>query len=138
MLRLIMFLCFITFLFSCQKEDNTTDIPVNDMVPMGDMILAGTFSGTPGHTVKGTIKVFEKDGIKEIRLEGFSATNGPDLKIYLSKELSASNFISLGSLKSISGNQNYSIPGMPDLKEYKYVLVWCEQFTVLFGSALLG
>ena len=40
-------------------------------------------------------------------------------------------------MKSTIGKQSYEVTGMPDLDEYKFVLVWCEQFSVLFGKAEL-
>lgn len=65
------------------------------------------------------------------------ASNGPDLKVYLSKELQPVNFINLGALKSVNGNQVYGVTGMPDIMEYKYALVHCQAFNHLFGSAEL-
>ena len=138
MLRFLILLSFTVFLVSCKKENNTPEQPVDEMAPPGMEIVKGTFTSTPGHNVSGTAKIFEDNGRKELRLENFSSTNGPDLRVYLSKDLSASSFISLGSLKSVSGNQNYVITGMPDFTEFKHVLIWCEQFTVLFGSATIN
>ena len=65
------------------------------------------------------------------------ASNGPDLKVYLSKELQPVNFINLGALKSVNGNQVYDVTGMPDIMEYKYALVHCQAFNHLFGSVEL-
>ncbi len=46
--------------------------------------------------------------------------------------------MSLGKLKANSGNQNYEIPDGADLSKYNTVLIWCQQFSVLFGSAKLA
>jgi hypothetical protein len=70
-------------------------------------------------------------------VENFGTTNGPDLKVYLSKAASPQEFISLGDLKSTNGNQVYDIPGTPDFKKYRFVLIHCERFNHLFGSAEL-
>jgi hypothetical protein len=43
--------------------------------------------------------------------------------------------VSLGELKANIGNQNYEIPDGTDLAKYDTALVWCKQFSVLFGSA---
>jgi hypothetical protein len=72
-----------------------------------------------------------------LRLEEFKSTNGPDLYVYLSTDKQASDFVSLGRLKANIGNQNYDIPSGTDLSKYDTVLVWCKQFSVLFGSAEL-
>ena len=69
--------------------------------------------------------------------QNMDITNGPDLHVYVSKEKLPVNFIDLGKLKSIKGNQVYTIPGMPDFTAYKYALVHCQQYNHLFGSALL-
>jgi hypothetical protein len=90
-----------------------------------------------GHTVSGTVKAYNSNGKKTIVLDPFSSQNGPDLKIYLSKDENASQYINLGPMKSTTGKQSYDVTGMPDLDEYKFVLVWCEQFSVLFGKAEL-
>ena len=64
-------------------------------------------------------------------------SNGPDLHVYLSKEAFPVNFIDLGRIKSTSGNQLYTISGMPDFVQYKYALIHCQRYNHLFGSALL-
>ena len=68
----------------------------------------------------------------------FRSTNGPDVHLYLSTDKQASDFIDLGKLKANIGNQNYQIPLDTDLNKYKYVLIWCQPFSVLFGSAQLN
>ena len=39
-----------------------------------------------GHTVSGTVKIYDDAGKKAVVLDPFSSQNGPDLKIYLSKD----------------------------------------------------
>ncbi|MBK5278125.1 MAG: DM13 domain-containing protein [Bacteroidia bacterium] len=123
-------------LISCKEEDGTPTGPIDDTFDPSKAMLvkSGTFVGV-GHTVSGTAAVYESAGKKTVLLEPFSSQNGPDLKIYLSKDDKASSYISLGKLKSTEGKQSYEIPDNPDLADYKYVLVWCEQFTVVFGKA---
>ena len=70
-----------------------------------------------------------------MRLEGFSSTNGPDVYVYLSADRQARDYMSLGRLKGNIGDQNYDIPADADLSRYNYVLIWCQAFRVLFGSA---
>jgi hypothetical protein len=123
---------------ACNKEENTPMEILDDPgISSGIVLAQGALNGTPGHQVSGSVKYIEANGMKTIRFENFSSTNGPDLKVYLAKDLNARNFINLGDLRSTSGNQNYSVTGMPDVTQYPYVLVWCQQFGVLFGSAQL-
>jgi hypothetical protein len=134
-------ICFFLMSFlmvSCSKDDNTTTVIVNDpVVTTGTVLAQGSLSGNMGYKVSGNAKFIEDNGAKSVRLENFSSTNGPDLKVYLAKDANASSFINLGNLKSTSGNQNYALTGMVNFSEYKYVLIWCQQFGVLFGSAQL-
>jgi hypothetical protein len=75
--------------------------------------------------------------MKVLLLDPFSSQNGPDLRVYLSKDASGGSFINLGRLKSTTGKQSYDIPGNPNLDEYSYVLIWCQQFSVGFGRAMI-
>ncbi|NJN42235.1 MAG: DM13 domain-containing protein [Flammeovirgaceae bacterium] len=63
--------------------------------------------------------------------------NGPDLKIYLSLNESATNYINLGDLKSTTGKQSYDIPDNTVISDQMYVHVWCQDFSVNFGQAKL-
>ena len=103
------------------------------------VLAAGSFTGADSfHSASGVAKVLRlADGSLILRLEGFSATNGPDLYVYVSADTQARDFLSLGRLKGNLGDQNYDLPANVDLSSYKYVLVWCQAFRVLFGSAQL-
>ena len=90
------------------------------------------------HNAEGQVKVLRlNDGTNFLRLEDFRATNGPDLYVYLSTDKSASDFVNLGRLKGNVGNQNYEIPEGTDLSKYDTALIWCQAFSVLFGSSEL-
>lgn len=103
-----------------------------------DVTLAqGTFSGSTGHSVKGTAQVLGDGGQQRfLRLDDFEATNGPDLKVYLRAD--DDRYVSLGALKGNVGSQNYEIPPEVDLATYRTVQIWCERFGVLFGDAPLA
>ncbi|MBI2006386.1 MAG: DM13 domain-containing protein [Nitrosopumilales archaeon] len=103
--------------------------------------LSGSFVGVGDgiHDAKGNVLVVPLENSQQIlRLEDFSSTNGPDLYVYLASDASASDYVSLGQLKANNGNQNYDIPEGTDLAKYDTVLIWCKQFSVLFGSAELA
>lgn len=91
--------------------------------------------GTAGHSASGTVRVVDADGKQYIRYENFKTINGPDLYVYLAKDLDAKEFVSLGSLRATEGNVNYEIPHGVNLAEYKYVMTWCKRFGVLFNYA---
>jgi hypothetical protein len=98
----------------------------------------GNFIGYGSERVNGQAKIFLTNDQYMLKLENFSTTNGPDLKVYLSKAASPLNFISLGDLKSTNGNQVYQINGAPDFSKYRFVLIHCERYNHLYGSAELA
>ncbi|HEX6252935.1 MAG TPA: DM13 domain-containing protein [Nitrososphaera sp.] len=101
---------------------------------------AGTFVGVNDgiHNAEGQAKVIKLgDGSNFLRLEDFRSTNGPDLYVYLSTDKGNSDFVNLGRLKGNIGDQNYKIPAGADLSKYDTALIWCQAFSVLFGSAEL-
>ena len=103
-------------------------------------LFSGEFVGVNDgiHNAEGMAKVIQLDDASMIlRLENFKATNGPDLYVYLATDNSASDFVNLGRLKGNIGNQNYDIPEGTDFSKYHTVLIWCQAFSVLFGSAEL-
>ena len=103
--------------------------------------LIGNFMGVGDgiHNAEGKAKILTlSTGSPILRLEDFRSTNGPDVHLYLSTDKEASDFIDLGRLKANIGNQNYQIPLDTDFNKYKYVLIWCQPFSVLFGSAQLS
>ncbi|MCK6616181.1 MAG: DM13 domain-containing protein [Cyclobacteriaceae bacterium] len=135
MRKLIVFL--IVVLSACEPENNTPTIPADDDFDPGMALKLkmGSFAGVSGHTVSGMAATYDDNGEKVLFLDPFNSQNGPDLRVYLSKDVNAGSFINLGRLKSTNGAQSYSIPGNPDLSEYPYVLIWCQQFSVGFGLA---
>ena len=121
-----------------KMEDDTM---MKDAEPRVVVLLSGSFVGVGDgiHDAKGNALVVPLENSQQIlRLEDFSSTNGPDLYVYLASDTDASDYVSLGRLKANNGNQNYDIPEGTDLAKYDTVLIWCKQFSVLFGSAELA
>lgn len=109
-------------------EDNLETMRIYE----GNFVDADDF-----HQTSGSALVVETNGKKYLRFENFEATNGPDLKVYLSTDLSNEDYVSLGELKGNIGDQNYELTQEIDFEKYDTVLIWCEAFSVLFGSAEL-
>ena len=121
---------------------NETLTPVIQTLPtavqMGMQESIGTFSSGV-HSTSGTVKVVadKTDGKKKyLSFENFKSDEGPDLYIYLAEDKTATGFISVVKLNK-TGTFVVDIPAETDLTKQKYVLVWCKQFSVLFGSAKL-
>ena len=81
------------------------------------------------------VKLYEANGNKVVYFEAFSSQDGPDLKVYLSKDIDAKEYIKLGELKSTSGTQSYNVPSNTDIAPFTYVHIWCERYTVVFARA---
>ena len=90
---------------------------------------------TAAHPAGGSAFIVEADGKHYLRYEDFKTINGPDLYVYLAKDLDAKEFVNLAHIKATEGNVNYEIPAGVDPAEYRYALVWCKQFSVLFNYA---
>ncbi len=114
-----------------QSNATTTTTTTSSKIRTGSFIGAGDGF----HNAEGLTKVIPLgQGSSVIRLENFKSTNGPNVHLYLSTDKAASNFIDLGRLKANNGNQNYNIPDGTNLSKYDMVLIWCKDFSVLFGS----
>ena len=128
-------LVLMSLLSGCRKASTVT---LNEAVqPDGVVKFEGTFVSKGGQDVSGKCIIYSINKSYQLKLENFSTSNGPDLKVYLSKADKPVEFISLGDLKSTNGNQVYDISGTPDFSIYKYVLIHCQKYNHLYGAAEL-
>jgi hypothetical protein len=128
---------FIVFLISCEVQgDLTRDSAKVVPVPNDTSILkySGSFMPTSGISVSGQAKIYLENAQYKLELSNFSVTSGPDLKVYLSKTDSPTDFVSLGNLTS---STVYLVPQNLDISAYKYVLIHCQQYNHLFAIAAL-
>ena len=126
----------VLFLFaSCQEEGILTkdreDVIVN---PTAVLKYYGIFIPASGITVSGEAKIYLENGQYKVVLENFSISNGPDLKVYLSKAATPNEFVNLGNLTS---QTVYSIPANINVSEYSHVIIHCQQYNHLFATAAL-
>lgn len=127
-------------LSSCVKNEELT--PVNQTIPPaiinGTQESLGMFSNG-AHPTSGAVKVVaDKTDAKKkyLSFENFKTDAGPDLYVYLAEDKAAKGFTSVMKL-SKTGTFVLDVPANVDLTKQKYVLIWCQQFSVLFGSAKL-
>lgn len=110
------------------------------LIADGDFIHADP--SDPIHYGKGAVKVFENLVFLEA---DFKVGPGPKYHVYLvpdavvtpQTEVDKTMFIDLGRLRAFEGSQLYPIPEGADVRDYKSVVIWCEQFGVLISPAAL-
>jgi len=126
------------------------DREVSEALPADFMVTevaTGQFQDADrAHKGSGTARVLQSGGGSLlVRLEDFQVTNGPDLEVWLVKEANVtasadvknSEWIGLGQLKGNIGDQTYTVPDGTVITDYGSVVIWCEQFGVLFSPAML-
>ena len=114
--------------------------------PPGPQVLSsGSFRSLEHSTTGKAIVLRRPGGSLILRLEHLNTSNGPDLRVYLSRIPASSDlhayrtgFIDLGALKGNRGSQNYVIPAGTDLSAFKSAVIWCRRFVVGFGVAPLS
>lgn len=107
---------------------------VQDVEVQGNTLVNGDLIAS-AHDVSGSVKIVEENGRRILRFENLDTINGPDLRIYMSADLNAEDYIDLGAIKGTKGNVNYELPDDLDLNKYDKVLIWCRAFKVLFSYA---
>jgi len=136
-MKTIISLSLISLLIACQPQNVTPTTPAQPDFTNATPLKQGMFIGIGGHVANGTVKIYELNGKKYIVFDPYSSQSGPDLKVYLSKDQTATDYIRVGPLMSTAGKQTYLVPGNPDLALYPFVHIWCEKFSVEFARAPL-
>jgi hypothetical protein len=93
---------------------------------------------TAAHPASGQVRIVKSEDKTYIRYENYKTINGPDVQVWLAKDLKGNDYVNLGPLKATEGNINYEVPQGIDVNDYRYALTWCEDFSVLFNSADLS
>lgn len=127
----------LTLLFiSCKKEGIYTQTMNQTLNNENSVVLRqGTLMATSGISVEGIAEIRQSGELTYVQLTNFSISDGPDLKVYLSKSDSPTDFINLGSLQYSGGI--YMIPADIIDTDYDYVLIHCQQYDHLFAIANL-
>ena len=119
---------------SCAKN---TPGNAQETLPNGTVLASGSFVSN-SHPTSGTAKVIQDaSGKKHLVIENFSSDNGPDLWIWLSPNNNGSPYQEVGILKAVAGNFAYELNAAINYTANNRVLIWCEDFSVLFGHAVL-
>ncbi|MFD3687325.1 DM13 domain-containing protein [Nocardiopsis sp. NPDC058631] len=115
--------------------------PVEETEPV--VLAEGEFL-TQEHETTGTVSVLElPDGSRHVRLTDLATSDGPDLYVWITDQEAGGDwgkyrdgrYADLGDLKGTRGSANYEIPDDVDLDGMTSVVIWCNRFSVAFGSA---
>ena len=128
------FLFIVIFLLgSCQKELED----VNETIQESEKILyEGKFVGTSRYNTTGDIKIVLINEKVKLQFINFKTDAGPDLKIYASSDTKASSFTVLSN-EVKNGTYTIDLENIDFIKAQPNILIWCKQFSVLFGNAAL-
>ena len=101
------------------------------------VIKTGKFEGRSNHIVKGKVSVLQTESGYVVVLEpDFSLDNAPDPKLGFGKNgYDASSMFS--KLSSLTGVQAYILPASIDPNKYNELWLWCEEFNIPLGVAIL-
>jgi len=136
------FLLIIFLILSCSSSsDDTPQMNQDDSSMMEEMIeeeeidlYEGSFVSA-AHPTSGQAIVNEDYTI--LSFTDFKTDDGPILEVYLATDTNASEYISLGELQGIEGDFEYNLPEGVNFETHNYVLIWCVDFSVNFGHAIL-
>jgi len=121
---------------SCSKELNVVDNP--PVITAADTVLmTGGFTGV-AHPTSGKVQLVLRENNKlSLVFENFTTDSGPDLRVYLSADKNATDFTEV-STEVNNGSYELEVPAGTDTDKKRLVLIWCKQFSVLFGIAELN
>lgn len=137
-----------TFFF----PERSTMVDEGPVTSSGANVLAsGTFTGTTGHRVSGTVRLVEDDDGFALHFEDYRQTQGPDVYVYVTPaaapdsraEIAAGRKVLLdggadGGESTKEGTFVQRLPAEVAIGDVRGVAIWCDQFAVPFGYATLA
>lgn len=138
-------------LASCSADDEPRPIRTgmlqdpeigNVLPPDANLGLMGTFVSF-AHSLEGAAVIYvNNDGRRILRFENFTMTAGPDVYVLFSKSnnFSQANTIAISKLSAgfLNSSLDFEIPEIIDTDTHPFVLVYCVQYSTLFGYAELS
>ena len=122
----------------CTPQNTTPTMPVTKPTALdttkAQLLKKGMFVGLDGPT-SGMASIYEQSGSTYVLLDPFESHSGPDLKVYISKDVNANDYVRLGNLQATSGRQVYQVPNNTVIANYNYVHIWCQAYSVDFARA---
>lgn len=141
-MRLKHFVYFLTaILISCSSNDSMEE----EEMTMVKEEMIGEEEETPSnlmgdfmngaHPTSGTATI--NDNKTELILTNFKTDAGPLLELYIATDTNATDYVSLGVLTGLEGDFSYELPLGVNFSTHNIIMVWCVDFDVNFGHAIL-
>jgi hypothetical protein len=124
------------------KNENLPEPQVGAGPPSNSSAISmGTFASF-AHGLSGEAVLYtDPQGNRTLRFETFTMTAGPDVYVLFSKtnNYSAANTVAISMLKEGYANAdlNFNIPSDINIEAHKFILVYCIQYSSLFGYSEL-
>ena len=92
----------------------------------GEMVIEGPFkiNGTNGHQANGEVEIIRSPEETLIRYKNYQGSAGIGRYVYLAKDLTGKDHISLGESQGETGEFIYGAPLDVDFTIYPYILTW--------------
>ena len=124
---------------------SSAPVPTPISTPAGPVVVSSGAFQSYEHDTSGTASLIRVGQDYVVRLADFATSNGPDVKVWLTRAPAtgaegsrSAGYVSLGDLKGNHGSQNYVVPSGVDPAKYGTVVIWCDRFSVPFGAAALA
>lgn len=150
MKQLFLLIIFSIAIVSCDTSHDPAPTTGNEVYPpqdpenppVGGMVLKTASFTSYEHNLMGKVSLYSDSSMRTfLRLEQFTMSQGPDVRVYLSKSnnYSRSNVVEIATLKEGYDNHAFNIEINPTnySDQHRFVLVYCLEFNTLFGYAEL-
>lgn len=107
---------------------------------MENNIISGTLRTTSSYTLEGSFRMTKTESALTLELlEDYRADTAlPGLVVFLgNNQNTVQGAYRIASVTHFDGAHSYNLPASIGLKDYKYILYWCEPFNVSVGEGIL-
>lgn len=120
-------------------QDAEAPAPTAAVEVAGDIVTSGTFTGASDHITTGQASIIGTPGNYTLVFAAdFSLDGAPDPVVGFGNNGTYNEATKIGSLTNKTGAQSYALPASFDPASAGEVYVWCEQFSVPLGVAVLN
>jgi len=103
-------------------------------------VASGTFVGASNHITTGGVDIIKNDdgSYTVVLAADFSLDGAPDPRVGFGKSGEYDPATGMGLLKSLTGQQTFTVPAGVDPADYNEIYIWCLKFNVPLGVATIN